>query len=397
VKLVDFRTFVVRTPEPHLGGRHWVFVKLVTDAGVAGVGEVFVTTFGPGAVRSIVHDVCEQHVIGRNPFAIERLWREAYTAHDSMRPDPTLVGALSGIEIACWDIIGKELGRPVYELLGGRVHDRLRTYTYIFNDVLPGGDGRLFPRDPDAAAERAAHYVRQGFTALKFDPIGPPHPLDPRQPTLQTLARCETYVGAVREAVGEHCDILLGTHAQFSPAGAIRVARRLERFDPLWFEEPTPPERPGLMALVARATTIPIAAGERLTTKYEFAQLLEAGAAAIIQPDLGRVGGLLEAKKIAGMAEAHYAHLAPHLYAAPVLGAANIHLAVSSPNFLILEGIETWAGLHAELITPPIRWDAGHIIPSGLPGLGFELDESAVDRYREQSVASAPPGGSGSR
>ncbi|HEY5873234.1 MAG TPA: enolase C-terminal domain-like protein, partial [Gaiellaceae bacterium] len=171
---------------------------------------------------------------------------------------------------------------------------------------------------------------------------------------------------------------LLGTHGQLTPAGAIRLARRLERFDPLWFEEPVPPESPEQMAAVARATSIPIATGERLTTKHEFARVLQTGAAAILQPNLGRVGGVLEAKKIAGMAEAHYAQIAPHLYCGPVVGAANIQLAACSPNFLVLEGIGRWDGFHAEILRRPIQWEDGYVIPPTEPGLGVELDEEVA-------------------
>ncbi|MGL6278247.1 MAG: mandelate racemase/muconate lactonizing enzyme family protein, partial [Gaiella sp.] len=192
------------------------------------------------------------------------------------------------------------------------------------------------------------------------------------------LDRCEAYVAAVREAVGSSCDLLVGTHGQLTPAGAIRLAKRLERFDPLWLEEPVPPESPEQMALVARATSIPVATGERLTTKHEFARVLATGAAAILQPNLGRVGGLLEAKKIAGMAEAHYAQLAPHLYNGPVLAAANVQLAACSPNVLILEGILDWGGFHAELLRTPLHWEAGFVHVPRAPGLGVELDEDVA-------------------
>jgi galactonate dehydratase len=164
-------------------------------------------------------------------------------------------------------------------------------------------------------------------------------------------------------------------------AGAIRLARRLEAYDPLWFEEPVPPDAPEEMAKVARATRIPIAAGERLATKYDFARLLQTGAAAILQMNLGRVGGLLEAKKIAGMAEVHHAQLAPHLYCGPVVGAANIQLATCSPNFLILEGIERWDGFHAEILRRPIRWSEGFVIPPTEPGLGIELNEEVALKH----------------
>jgi 2-dehydro-3-deoxyphosphogalactonate aldolase len=192
------------------------------------------------------------------------------------------------------------------------------------------------------------------------------------------LDRSEAFLKAIRAAVGPRADLLFGTHGQFTPAGAIRMARRIEAYDPLWFEEPTPPEMPEEMAKVARQSRVPVATGERLTTKYEFARVLQTGAAAILQPALGRVGGILEAKKIAGMAEAHYAQIAPHLYCGPVEGAANIQLAASIPNFLLLESIQTWGGFHAELLKTPIRWEDGYVIVSDEPGLGIELNEEVA-------------------
>jgi 2-dehydro-3-deoxyphosphogalactonate aldolase len=164
-------------------------------------------------------------------------------------------------------------------------------------------------------------------------------------------------------------------------ASAIRLARRIERFDPLWFEEPVPPENPAAMAQVARHTSIPIATGERLTTKYEFARLLEQQAASILQPALGRVGGILEAKKIAGMAETFYAQIAPHMYCGPISGAADIQVATCSPNFLMQESIQTWGGFHAEILRQPILWQDGYIIPPTRPGLGVELNEEVALRH----------------
>jgi 2-dehydro-3-deoxyphosphogalactonate aldolase len=181
--------------------------------------------------------------------------------------------------------------------------------------------------------------------------------------------------------VGSRCDLLFGTHGQMTAAGAIRLARRLEAADPLWFEEPTPPANVDEMAKVAAGTRIPIATGERLTTKYEFAQVLDKGAAAILQPALGRVGGILEAKKIAGMAEAWYAQIAPHLYCGPIEGAANVQLDTCSPNFLIQESIQTWGGFHSEILKKPMQWQDGYIIPPTAPGLGVELNEEVAARH----------------
>ena len=215
--------------------------------------------------------------------------------------------------MALWDIVGKAVGKPVYELLGGKVHERLRSYTYLYPDE-PGShaysDSPVYS-DPEAAAERALKYWRQGFTAVKFDPAGPYSTFDPRQPSLERLELSEAFCRLLREAVGTKCDLLFGTHGQFTVSGALRLARRIEPYEPLWFEEPTPPEAPEEMARVAAQCRMPIATGERLTTKYEFARVLETGAASILQMNLGRVGGILEAKKIAAMAEAHYAQIAP--------------------------------------------------------------------------------------
>ncbi|MCG8596651.1 MAG: mandelate racemase/muconate lactonizing enzyme family protein, partial [Kiloniellales bacterium] len=269
----------------------------------------------------------------------------------------------------------KALDKPVYELLGGRLREGLRSYTYLYPE--PGEDERVYG-DPDLAAERAVACIAQGFTAVKFDPAGPYTVYDGRQPDLEALDRSELFVRRLREAVGAKADLLFGTHGQFTASGAIRLARRLEPYDPLWFEEPTPPEMPEETAKVARGTAIPIATGERLATKYEFARVLNCGAASILQMNLGRVGGLLEAKKIAGMAETHYAQIAPHLYCGPVVGAANIQISACTPNFLILESIQTWGGFHAEILKTPIRWEDGYVIPPDAPGLGVELNEAVA-------------------
>ena len=380
MKIKDLKTFVVGNPPPHFGGRYFIFVKLLTDDGLEGVGEVYCATFAPHVIVKMIEDVFERQVEGTDPFHIEKLWRKVYGRGFTMRPDVSLMGILSGLEIALWDICGKSVDKPVYELLGGKVHEKLRTYTYIYpkdGSICTEDEPHVY-NDPDLAAETAIDYVSQGFTAIKFDSAGPYSVFDPRQPSLEAMERCELFCRRIREAVGSKADLLFGTHGQFSYSGAIRMARRLEVYDPLWFEEPTPPERPEEMAKVSRQTSIPIATGERLTTKYEFARVLETGAASILQPALGRVGGILEAKKIAGMAESFYAQIAPHLYCGPIEGAANIQLSVCSPNFMILEGIQRWDGFHAEILKKPVRWDSGYVIPSDEPGLGVELNEAVA-------------------
>jgi L-alanine-DL-glutamate epimerase-like enolase superfamily enzyme len=375
MKLQSVKIFVVGNPPPAFGGRYFVFLKLTTACGIEGLGEVYAATFGPQVIASMIDDVFVRRFAGRDPFQIESIWRESYGSGFSLRPDLSLMGVISGLEMACWDIIGKALEQPIYNLLGGKVHERLRSYTYLYPAE---GEGDEFYLDAQRSATRAAEYVGQGFTALKFDPTGGFSAYDPRQPTQESLERTIRLVRLVREAVGYKADLLLGTHGQFTPSGAIRLAKRLEIFDPLWFEEPVPPEMPEQMAVVARSTSIPIATGERLTTKYEFARVLAVGGASILQMNLGRVGGLLEAKKVAALAEVHYAQIAPHLYCGPVVGAANIQIAACSPNFLILESIQQWGGFHAQILKTPIRWEEGFVIPSSAPGLGVELNEAVA-------------------
>ncbi|AOW13880.1 isomerase [Hydrogenophaga crassostreae] len=375
MKITDVKTFVVGNPPPSFGGRYFVFLKLITDTGIEGLGEVYCVPFHPSIVEKMIVDVVERCVIGREPSDIERMWRSVYSAGFTQHPDLTMMGILSGIEMACWDIVGKEVNKPVYKLLGGQVHEKLRSYTYIYPKA---GDKTNVYEDPVLAAERAAEYLAMGFTAVKFDPAGPYTAYDGRQLSLHELDRSERFCKQLREAVGNQADLLFGTHGQMTAAGAIRLARRLEAYDPLWFEEPMPPDNPREMGKVARGTTIPIATGERLATKYDFLRLLEEGAAAILQMNLGRVGGILEAKKIASMAEAYHVQIAPHLYCGPVVGAANVQLATCSPNFLILESIEDWQGFHSRILKKPMQWENGFVIPPTAPGLGVELDEDVA-------------------
>ncbi len=377
MKIQDLKIFIVGNPPPGWGGRYFTFVKLTTDNGITGIGECYGATFGPKAMTAMIEDVFGRYIQGMDPFNLEAMWRRVYGSGYTLRPDVSLMGVLSGIEIALWDIKGKAVGKPVYDLLGGRVHETLRSYTYIYPNIAKGQDDSIY-WNAEQSAERASEYVKQGFTGIKFDPAAPYSAFDPRQPSLESIELCVKFCKLIREAVGTKADLLFGTHGQFTASGAIRFAKRIETFDPLWFEEPTPPEKPEEMALVARGTSIPIATGERLTTKYEFGRVLELRAASILQMALGRVGGLMEAKKIAAMAETHYAQIAPHLYAGPVEGAANIHFAASLPNFLILESIEQWGGFHTKILKKPIQWENGYVIPPTEPGLGIDLNEEVA-------------------
>jgi galactonate dehydratase len=375
VKVADVETIVVENPPPSFGGAYFVFVKVTTDDGLVGWGEAYGATFRPHVIAAGIDDLAARFLVGEDPHHVERFWRRCYSSGFTQRPDVTVMAATSALEIACWDLVGKAAGRPVHELLGGRVHESLRCYTYLYPEP---GDATDVYADPELAARRAAEEVARGFTAVKFDPAGPYTAMGGHQPRRSDLDRCEALIGAVREAVGDRADLLFGTHGQFRASGAIRLARRLEPFDPLWFEEPVPPDDVAGMAEVARATSIPVATGERLTTAYEFARLLEARAASIVQLNVARAGGLLESKKIAALAEVFGAQIAPHCYNGPIGFAANVQLAACSPNLLLVESIRDGGGFHADLVRAPIEWVDGRVVPPSGPGLGVELDEEVA-------------------
>lgn len=392
MKITDVKTWAVKNPDFYKGGTYWIFVKLTTDNGISGYGEVYGVPFAPRVVCQMIEDVVARHVVGRSPFDIETIWRVLYSSGFTQRPDVSMGGVMSGIEIACWDIVGKALGQPIYNLMGGKVHERLRSYTYLYSAKTKKElDASDLHGDANAAPAQLQHYMDMGFTAVGFDPVMPMGSFDPRQLSLEALEGAEQMTKNLREVAGSKCDLMIKTHGQMTTSSAIRLARRLEKFDPLWFEEPVPPGNSKEMARVAASTTIPISGGERLVSRFEISQMLETQACQILQPALGRVGGILEGKKIAAMAEAHYAQFAPHLFAGPIEALANIQLSASLPNFLILESIETFGGFFGQLLNKPIQWEDGYVIVPSEPGLGFELNEALADANPFTSDDVFPP------
>ena len=384
MKLDSVKVFLVSNPPPGFGGRYFVFLKLKTACGIEGVGEVYAATFGPKVVGQMIEDLFARRFAGRDPFQIESLWRESYGSGFSLRPDLSLMGVISGLEMACWDIIGKAVDSRSTISWAARSTSACAA---IRISILPTAKATSSitmrtARRARGRVRRAGFHRSQVRSHRRF--LGLRSRGNP--PRKRSNVPCAWCAWCAKQSDGAPiCS--LGTHGQFTTSGAIRLARQLEPYDPLWFEEPVPPEMPEQMAIVARGTSIPIATGERLTTKYEFARVLASGAANIIQMNLGRVGGLLEAKKVAALAEVHYAQIAPHLYCGPVVGAANIQIATCSPNFLILESIQQWGGIHAQLLKNPIRWEQGYVIPPTAPGLGVELNEAVAraNAYVEES------------
>jgi len=368
MKLADLEVIITAPPAPGWGGRYWILVKVTSDTGIVGWGECYASTIGPEAMRHVITDVFARHMADENPENIELMFRRVYSAGFTQRPDLTVMGAWSGLEMACWDMLGKDRDRPVHALLGGRTHDRIRAYTYLYpqdNHPVPA-----FWADADMAAESARAMVDRGYTAIKFDPAGPYTIRSGHMPSMHDIATSVEFCQTIRNAVGNRADLLFGTHGQFSTAGAIRMGQAIAPSLPLWYEEPTPPDAD--MSAVVNAVPIPVATGERLSTKSEFAHALRQGVQ-ILQPALGRAGGIWECKKIAAIAETYNAQIAPHLYAGPVEWAANIQLAASIPNILMAETIET--PFHMALVKNTLSVENGYIPVPTTAGLGIEIDE----------------------
>lgn len=352
--------------------RNWVFVKVSTDEGVTGWGEAS-TEWKTRAVRGAVADL-EPFIVGQDPARIEHLFQIMYR-HPFFRAGVEGMSALSGIEQALWDIAGKVAGKPVYQLLGGAVRDRVRMY-----DHLGGGQMEaLYLQDTaEQMAERARESVAAGYTALKVLVVPKTLPLDGHLP----LRHAETLMAAIRDAVGPEVEIMVDLHARTTPAMAIQYGEVLRPFRPFFLEEPCPPENVGGMAEVARALPgIPIATGERLVTRWGFRELLERRACAVIQPDLCHCGGLWEARKIAAMAETYYVSVAPHNPLGPVATAAAVHFALATPNWLIQEAIRSDVPWRDDVVGGGLPVVDGHILPPAEPGLGISVDEEEAAKH----------------
>jgi galactonate dehydratase len=391
MKLTNVKPYVIKTEPPNWGGFLWFFLKLETDQGISGWGETAVlwSLYGLEAgYEKMVENIFDTYLKDQDPINRETLYHYLYSNLTAQHPDYLTVGLISAFDIALWDICGKYYNTPVYNLLGGKFRDRIRTYTYLFDlkkDNLLEATLDWFT-NPDGLAETAAGMVEAGFTGVKFDPLHQAGlrrmPLAPWEITMAEYDHAERAVEKVRQAVGNKADICIGTHGQITPAVSRRLAKRVEKYDPLWLEEPCPPENFKEMARVAASTTIPIATGERLVTIHDFQKLFEAGACAVAQPDLGSCGGITACKKIATMAEAYYVLMAPHVWGGPVITAAALQIDTNIPNFLVQESIYKSRDFFDDIVKEPFEWKDGDLIPPERPGIGIELDEKKLEKYQ---------------
>ena len=354
MKITDIKTYVVdcfRT--------NWVFVKIYTDEGVTGVGEGTLEYKEKALVGAIEH--LKSYLIGKDPRTIEKhyhdIYRDAY-----WRGGAVLMSALFAVEMALWDILGKSLGVPVYQLLGGKVNDDCRIYV---NGWFAGA------KTPEEFGEKAKIAVKRGLTAMKWDPFGKNY-LDISNKELNTALEC---INAVREAVGNEVDLLIEAHGRFDVPTAIKIAKEIECFKPMLLEEPVPPNNIEALKAVKEKSSVAISAGERLYTRYDYNELFRTRAVDYIQPDVSHAGGIMELKKIASIAEANYIPFAPHNPSGPIANAATLQLAACCPNFSILEIMYSDVDYRKYITNENLEYKDGRIKIGDKPGLGIELNE----------------------
>lgn len=357
MQITDLKTFIIGNP-----WKNWLFVKLITDEGITGLGEA---TGGleTAPIQAQLNEV-SSFILGEDPLNPSRLWQKLYKA--------TFLNtsiAMSAVEIACWDILGKHLNAPVWQLLGGKQRPRLRVYA---NGWYKG------PRDPGFFADAASRVKEMGYTALKFDPFGSAYRfMDRAQEELSI-----EIIRAVRGAVGEHVDILIEGHDRFSVSTAIHIARRIEEFNPMWFETPVLSTDIEATLQVARSTKVPVACGERFTRLSEVLDLVSERSVSIVQPETLNIGGISGAVKAAAIAESAEAFVALHQAQSPLNTAINAHIHSAIPNFLIQEHfdefLEPWA---LDLFDGVPRMRDGYLEPPDRPGVGVEINEIEAAKH----------------
>ena len=356
MKVTDIKTFPVdcfRT--------NWVFVKVYTDEGIDGVGEATLEYKEKALIGAVEH--IKEYLVGKNPLTIEKhfhdIYRDAY-----WRGGAVLMSALSAVEMALWDILGKSLQVPVYQLLGGKVHDSVRIYV---NGWFSGA------KEPEEFAEKAKIAKERGITAMKWDPFGKSY----MEISGKDLDKAIRNVAAVREAVGNDVDLLIEGHGRFNIPTAIKIAKELEPFHPFFFEEPVPPDNLDALKEVKDRVSISISAGERLYTRWDYRPMFDKMAADYIQPDISHAGGIMELKKIAAEAESRYIPFAPHNPSGPVANAATLQLAATCPNFCILEIMYSDVEWRKDVTNESLQYKDGFMTIPDKPGLGIEIDEKA--------------------
>ena len=367
MKITDLHVMRMGTPGKG-GGTNWTFVKIETDAGIYGLGEASLQYKDEGLIAEF--GAFKRFLIGKDPFEIERLWTSLYR-RVTWSGGPVITSAISAIDLALWDIKGKALGVPVYELLGGKSHDKIRMYA------------NGWPRKgntPEGISEGVKQVVDQGYTALKFYPFG-----GEQIAKIDRIEHGVALVEAARETAGPQVEIGIDIRARLNIWSARRVAQALEPYNIAWMEEPILWDNPEALAQFAHEVRVPIATGEQLYTRWGFRSLLELNAVGIIQPDICHAGGITELKKIAAMAETYYVTIAPHNSNGPLSTIASLHLDLCVHNSLMQEIFLSSIDLYNEVLTQPIEVIDGHCVPPEGPGWGVDLKADVIAKHPPKS------------
>lgn len=360
MKVTGLKTYLC-----HAYRTNWVFVEVYTDAGITGVGEATLEMRELAVEQAILE--LERYLVGRDPHAIESFWHDAY--RDAYwRGGPVLMSALAGVEMALWDIKGKDLGVPVYQLLGGKVRDAVPCYA---NAWFAGA------KSADEFAAKARVAQAAGFKGLKWDPFGKAYMhLDPAE--MNEALNC---IRAVKEAVGNEVHLIIEGHGRFNVPTAVRIGQALQEYGILWFEEPIPPDDKEGLAWVRKKIPVPVSGGERLYSRYDYASFLRLECADYWQPDVSHAGGIMELRKIAAMAESHYIPVCPHNPSGPVANAATLQLAACTPNFYLLETMANDIPYRKDITDEQVQFENGLMsIPDG-PGLGINIRPDEIAKY----------------
>ena len=360
MKVTQIKTFIC-----HAYRTNWVFVKVITDSGLYGVGEATLEYREPTVVQAIKE--LERYLVGKDPHNIEAFWHDAY--RDAYwRGGVVLMSALAGVEMALWDIKGKALGVPVYQLLGGKVRDSIKCYA---NAWFAGA------KKPEEFAQKAKIAVKNGLSGLKWDPFGKEYlNIDPKH--LNEALDC---IAAVKDAVGDQVHLIIEGHGRFNVPTAVRIGNALEKFGILWFEEPIPPDDKKGIAWVRSKIATPVSGGERLYSRFEYADYLRMECADFWQPDVSHAGGIMEVRKIAAMAESHYIPVCPHNPSGPVANAATLQLAACIPNFYLLETMANDIPWRADVSTEKVKFENSEMFIPDLPGLGIDINEEEIAKH----------------
>ncbi|MEX0761997.1 MAG: mandelate racemase/muconate lactonizing enzyme family protein [Dehalococcoidia bacterium] len=375
MKITDVKTYLTMPIE----GLAWLFVEVETDEGVTGIGECTDYLSNPHLVRGI--EAVKPLVIGLDPANIEEVWQRIFHAYSDLNGRGYVSHLISAIDIALWDIKGKVLGVPIYQLLGGPVRDRVPLYTHV--------QDQSYNVSIEQMTEAAKKTVAAGHQAIKTDPFKRQHDPNPafkgatlvERLTPRAIAEAVDWMDALRETVGPDYELLVDAHARFDVASAISAARALEHVDLVWFEEPTHVENHGALRHVRENTSIPLCIGERHFTRWDYITILQERLVDYIMPDVAWCGGISELRRIAAMAEPHYIRVSPHDALGPVSIAAGFQVCMTTPNLYRQECLHTWFETFEKIITPMFDVREGAIFPTDRPGLGIELVHEEVERY----------------